>query len=126
MEHFRATEVICDSDDETYFAQWLWPYGGIDFEQGYFVLVRALEPENEDEQTVWASRCSQGFSCYKGIDNVTLYREKVMITLTQRGKEKLGCDDLAIDFSIGETEFAHLSEVMALVFSGLNQLSIRL
>ncbi len=122
MEHFRASEVLCDSDDETHGVQWLWPYGGIDFEQGYFVLERAVEPDDADSETVWASRCSQGYSCYRGIDHVTLHRNEVIISLNQRGKEQLACDDLLIEFELDELGFARLTEVLSLVFDGLNQL----
>jgi|GEM_PF-3893001 hypothetical protein len=124
MDRHQATEVLCDSDDETHWAQWLWPGGGIDFEQGYFVFERAVESEGGEWDTVWASRCSQGYSCYNGVDHVTLRRSEVEMRFNDRGKKHLGCGDTTVEFDISESEFARLVDVMKLIFAGFNQLTI--
>jgi hypothetical protein len=47
MEHIVAIEVICGTHEEAHWAQWLRPYGGVDFDQGYFVVERAVEPDSD-------------------------------------------------------------------------------
>lgn len=120
MERVQATEVLCGSDDETHWAQWLWPHGGIDFEQGYLVLERAVEPEGGDWDTVWASRCSQGYSGYNCIQRITIRPAEVLVWLNPQRKDKLQCGDLLIEFELDTAEYARLVEVLRLVFAGLN------
>lgn len=124
MERIRATEVLFGSDDETHWVQWLWPHGGIDFEQGYFVVERAAEPDEGDSDTVWASRCGQGYSCYNGIEQAALCRREITIRMNQRGRNHLGCDDLTIEFVLTDAEFAKLADVLQQVFAGLEQLEV--
>lgn len=124
MERIQATEVLFGSDDETNWAQWLWPHEGIDFEQGYFVVERAAEPDEGDSDTVWASRCGQGYSCYNGIEQATVYRREITIRLNQRGRNHLGCDDLIIEFVLTDAEFTELVHVLQRIFAGLEQLVI--
>jgi hypothetical protein len=118
MERIKATQVLFGSDDETHWTQWLWPQGGIDFEQGYLVLERTAEPEDEDANRVWASRCGQRYSCYDGVEQVTLWRSEIRVEFNNHGKNKLDCDDLVIEFIIQDAEFAGLSEVMQSVLDG--------
>jgi Immunity protein 10 len=124
VERIRATEVLFDSDDETHWAQWLWPQGGLDFEQGYLVFERAVEPDGPEWDCVWCSRCGQGYSCYNGIAQVTLHRAEVVVTFNEMGKQELACDDLIIEFDLIEAEFGRLSKVLQLVFAGTNQFVI--
>ena len=112
MDRIQATEVLCDSDDETHWAQWLWPHGGIDLEQGYLVLERPADSEDEFANRVWASRCGQSYSCYDGVEEVLLRRSAVEVKFNNRGKERLGCDDFCIEFSMPDAEFARLVEVL--------------
>jgi|HubBroStandDraft_5_1064220.scaffolds.fasta_scaffold245729_1 hypothetical protein len=124
MEHILAIEVICGSDEDTHWAQWLWPHGGVDIDQGYFVVERAVEPDSDFDKTVWASRSGQYYSCYGGIANCTLYRNRVEFTLAERGREHLQCGDLRIDYELDDVVFAQLRQILELVFEGLNQLIV--
>ncbi len=124
MEHIRAIEVICGTDEEIHWAQWLWPHGGVDIDQGFFVVERAVKPDSDYDKTVWASRSGQFYSCYGGISKCVLHRNCVEFSLTDRGRDKLQCSDLAIDFELDAVKFKELREILETVFEGLNQLSV--
>jgi hypothetical protein len=117
---FHANHVSVDDMDD------LWLVGFADKKFGsrdYLMLQRAYIDDEQDislgMNTYHVERNDQRWSGYGGIRTFELFRDRVIVTFTEKGAIEMGnVSSVEITFQVGAREFAELKERLERIFAG--------
>jgi Immunity protein 10 len=86
-----------------------------------YLMIQFTEEFDEQNiklgmNTYHIERDDQSYGNYGGVEKVFLKRDQIHFTLTAKGKKNMQCEEVLIDFKIGEVEWVDLKASFLKIF----------